>query len=147
MKSLWNREIHEQVVGRVASLSPDLRPRWGRMTCARMIVHVTDAFEMYCGEIKVSVKHTPIEYFPLKHAFLYVLPIPKNVPTARELQSRVPGEWDDEVSRLRQAIARFTGRQGRADWPPHPIFGRMSERAYGVLAYKHTDHHLRQFGV
>jgi hypothetical protein len=73
--------------------------------------------------------------------------MPKNVPTARELKLRAPGEWEAEMARLRAAIARFGDRRSSTDWPLHPIFGRMSARAYGVLAYKHTDHHLRQFGV
>ena len=83
----------------------------------------------------------------MKHAFLYVLPMPKNVPTAKELTLRAPAEWGAEHARLREALARFRDQRARADWPLHPIFGRMSARAYGVLAYKHTDHHLRQFGV
>jgi hypothetical protein len=29
----------------------------------------------------------------------------------------------------------------------HPIFGRMSARAWLRWAYLHTDHHLRQFGT
>ena len=147
MKSLWNQRFHDIIVSRVANLSPDLQPRWGRMTCPQMVVHVTDAFAMYCGDIAVAVKHTPIEYFPLKQALVYIAPMPKNVPTARELKLRVAGDWDAEMSRLRHAIGRFEGRRERTDWPLHPIFGHMSQRAYGVLAYKHTDHHLRQFGV
>ena len=147
MKSLWNPRLHDTIVSRVASLSPGLQPKWGRMTCLQMVVHVTDAFAMYCGDLPVAVKHTPIEYFPLKHAFLYVVPMPKNVPTARELKLRVAGNWEAEVSRLRQAIRQFESRRCCTDWPLHPIFGHMSQRAYGVLAYKHTDHHLRQFGV
>ena len=147
MKSLWNPQAHDDMVARVARLTPQRQPLWGKMTCAQMVVHVTDAFGMYCGDLKVGFKSTPIQYFPLKHAFLYVLPMPKNVPTARELKLRAPGEWDAEMARLRAAIARFGDRRASADWPLHPIFGRMSARAYGVLAYKHTDHHLRQFGV
>ena len=147
MKSLWNRQLYDEVVERVSRLTPDGRPRWGRMTCAQMVVHITDAFAMYCGDIEARAKHTPIRYFPLKHAVVYLLPMPKNAPTARELKSRVPGEWDAEMDRLRAALARFADQRARTDWPLHPIFGRMSLRAYGVLAYKHTDHHLRQFGV
>jgi hypothetical protein len=147
MKSLWNRQTHDDVVNRVSRLTPDRPPRWGKMTCPQMVVHITDAFGMYCGDLKVGFKSTPIQYFPLKHAFLYVLPMPKNVPTAKELKMRAPGEWEAEMSRLRDAIARFGDRHASTDWPRHPIFGRMSARAYGVLAYKHTDHHLRQFGV
>jgi hypothetical protein len=147
MKSLWNPQAHDEIVNRVARLTPERPPLWGKMTCPQMVVHITDAFGMYCGDLEVGFKSTPIQYFPLKHAFLYLLPMPKNVPTARELKLRAPGEWDAEMARLRDAIARFSDRRTSADWPLHPIFGRMSARAYGVLAYKHTDHHLRQFGV
>jgi hypothetical protein len=33
------------------------------------------------------------------------------------------------------------------EWPEHPAFGRMSRRVWGVLGYRHLDHHFRQFGV
>jgi hypothetical protein len=139
--------VYDEVVERIACLTPDRPPLWGRMTCPQMVVHITDAFAMYCGDIPVRMKHTPIKYFPLKHTLLYLLPMPRHVPTARELKSRVPAEWDAEMERLRAAIARFADQRTRTDWPLHPVFGRMSARAYGVLAYKHTDHHLRQFRV
>jgi hypothetical protein len=29
----------------------------------------------------------------------------------------------------------------------HDFFGKMTKEQIGVFAYKHTDHHLRQFGV
>ena len=147
MKSLWNPHLRDELVRRLAGLTPDRPAQWGRMTCPQMVVHVTDAFAMYCGDITAPVKHTPLLYFPLKHAIVYLLPMPKNAPTARELKSRAPGEWNAEMERLHSAIARFADRGMRADWPLHPLFGRLSLRAYGVLAYKHTDHHLRQFGA
>jgi hypothetical protein len=29
---------------------------------------------------------------------------------------------------------------------PHSFFGRMTPEQWGILMYKHLDHHLRQFG-
>ena len=29
----------------------------------------------------------------------------------------------------------------------HSFFGKVNKKQTGLLAYKHTDHHLRQFGV
>ena len=29
----------------------------------------------------------------------------------------------------------------------HDFFGKMTREEIGILAYKHTDHHLRQFGA
>jgi hypothetical protein len=143
---MWDTRAREALVARIGKLTPDARPAWGRMTCPQMVVHVTDAFALYVGEIEVAPKKTPLQYPPLKQAFVYLLPIPRNVPTARELMSRTPGEWNDEVERLRAAVRKFCERTER-DWPAHPVFGRLTRRGWGALAYKHTDHHLRQFGV
>jgi hypothetical protein len=147
VKSLWDPPTRDEMVRRVDGLRPDNVARWGRMTCAQMVVHITDAFALYLGDLPAVAKRTPLQYAPLKHALVYLMPIPKNVPTAPELLVRVPGDWDEEVARLREAIASFAALHERRDWPRHPVFGRLSRRAYGVLAYKHTDHHLRQFGV
>lgn len=32
-------------------------------------------------------------------------------------------------------------------WPPHPLFGPLSWREWGVVTHRHVDHHLKQFGV
>ena len=132
---------------RIRQLTPERRPVWGRMTCAQMVTHLTDAFDLYMGVLTSARKRTPLQYPPLKQLLVYFVPIPKNVPTAPELIARVPGEWSDEIARLTRTVSTFAGQHARTDWPLHPIFGRMSGRAYGVLAYRHTDHHLRQFGV
>ena len=147
MKTLWDPAAQDELTARIDRLTPQSLARWGRMTCAQMVVHLTDAFALYMGELRAAGKRTPLQYAPFKHAFVYVIPIPKNVPTAPELMVRLPSDWDDEIARLHRALASFAGQRTRREWPAHPIFGRLSCRAYGVLAYKHTDHHLRQFGV
>ena len=146
VKSLWDARNREELVERIDRLRPDARPSWGRMTCPQMVVHLTDAFALYSGEIRAAARRTPLQYPPLKQAFIYLLPIPRNVPTAPELMARKPGEWDDEVKRLQAALRNFCESSG-VDWPAHPVFGRLTRRAWGALAYKHTNHHLRQFGV
>lgn len=34
-----------------------------------------------------------------------------------------------------------------ASWADHPAFGDINGKDYGVLLYRHFDHHLRQFGA
>ena len=147
MKTLWDPRTREEVLTRIRQLTPERPAQWGRMSCPQMVVHVTDAFDLYMGVLTSTGKRTPLQYAPLKQAFVYLVPIPKNVPTAPELIARVPGDWNAELARLQRALSTFAAQHARTDWPLHPIFGRMSRRAYGVLAYRHTDHHLRQFGV
>ena len=85
--------------------------------------------------------------FPLKHLLLYVLPFPKGAPTAPELKSEAAASFEEERAALLQLLERIgTGfRDGMG--PAHPLFGPLSWREWGVATYKHTDHHLRQFGV
>jgi hypothetical protein len=147
VRTLFDDRVRDETLERIGRLSAGQTPRWGRMTASHMVVHLTDAFALYSGELQAAAKRTPAQYFPLKQLFIYWVPIPRNVPTAPELKARVPGAWETEVEALRQAVRRFAAQHARTDWPPHPLFGRMSRRACGVLAYRHTDHHLRQFGV
>jgi hypothetical protein len=147
MKSVWDPRLEAELLARTAALRPGTPPQWGRLTCARMVVHVTDALTMYMGQVSAAGRWTPLRHAPLKQAFIYVLPIPRNVPTAPELLSRDPGSWDEEQDRFARTLTAFCRHRSRAEWPLHPIFGRLTPRAIGVLAYKHTDHHLRQFGA
>jgi len=58
-----------------------------------------------------------------------------------------PTTWQADDSRLRDLIARFSDRGPAAKWPASRVFGHISGRSWGVMLYKHLDHHLRQFGV
>jgi hypothetical protein len=77
----------------------------------------------------------------------HLAPFPKNVPTAPELIARTPGDWKADVREVQSLVDRFIARGSGARWPDHPAFGRLSSRAWGVLVYRHMDHHLRQFGA
>jgi hypothetical protein len=51
---------------------------------------------------------------------------------------------------LTRAIAGLEGIAGAAAGdlePVHGVFGTMSLRDWQRWAYRHTDHHLRQFGL
>ena len=53
-----------------------------------------------------------------------------------------------EKKRLAALVERFS-KGGRAGCTthPHPFFGALTPDDWGVLTYKHLDHHLRQFGL
>jgi hypothetical protein len=100
------------------------------------------------GDLQVAPKRLPLRYPPLKQLVVYVAPFPRNAPTAPELTiAATPRPWADDIAMLQQLIDRITAHPSHAEWPEHPAFGRLSRRAWGVLAYRHMDHHLRQFGV
>jgi hypothetical protein len=147
MQSLWHDGAAETLVARVRRLTPGQKPMWGRLSCPQAVAHLTDACLLYLGELPCEPKISPIRYAPLKQLIVYVLPFPKNVPTAPELLARRAGDWQGEADALCTVIARLATERQRTAWPEHPAFGKLSPRAMGVLAWRHTDHHLRQFGV
>ncbi len=117
------------------------------MTAPQMVAHLADSLRMAIGELLVPSKNLPIRFPPIKQLIIYWLPFPKGVPTAPELITRVPAEWKAELDDLRLLLDRFAQRDKHGKWPDHPAFGRMKATAWGVLVYRHMDHHLRQFGV
>lgn len=148
MKSMWQHDARHELAGRITQLTPDRRPEWGRMSAQQMVCHLTASVEMATGERPVTPKQTPLRYPVIKHLVLYALPFPKDVPTAPELVIvSTPHEWGKDVADLQAALDRFVARGREARWVDHPVFGRMSAKQWGVLVYRHVDHHLRQFGV
>jgi hypothetical protein len=146
MKSMWDRDTKGDVHDRIARLTPDHRAQWGKMSAPQVVCHLAESLKMALGELPVKPKRVPIRYPPLKQLLVYLAPFPKNVPTAPELLARTPRDWTSDVTELQSLVDRFAARRA-ASWPEHPAFGKLSERAWGVLVYRHTDHHLRQFGV
>ena len=99
------------------------------------------------GDLVVRAKRHPVRLPVIKQLMLYVIPMPKNLPTAPELIARTPAAFDDEVRTFIEAMRNFARRDPAASWPDHPVFGVMTRHSWGTLAYKHTDHHLTQFGL
>jgi Protein of unknown function (DUF1569) len=147
MKSIWDDRWRRDLDTRIDRIDASLKPRWGTMSADRMLSHLRESLRMALGELQVRPKKLPIRYFPLKQLVVYLLPFPKGLPTAPEL---ISGSETDCIRcrvELHDLLRRLAGRAGNGVWPDHPAFGKMSKRGWGVLTYRHLDHHLRQFGV
>jgi hypothetical protein len=147
MKSIFNPRDHLALHERVQALRTDTIPLWGKMSAAQMVAHLSDSIRMASGELEVAPKKVPFRYSPLKEFVLYVLPMPRGLPTAPELIARKAGDWTTEVADLRAQLNGVVERGAEALAPRHPAFGKLSAKQWGVLIYRHMDHHLRQFGV
>jgi hypothetical protein len=146
MRSLWNVEDRRALDARIARLTPGHRAQWGRMSAPQMVVHLADAVRMATGELPIPMRKTFARFTPIRQLRIYVVPFPKGVPTAKQLQ-RTPGDWSADVADLRAMLEVFAARDRSAPWPAHPFFGPLGPHAWGVLTRRHFDHHLRQFGV
>lgn len=150
--TLADSTCRSAVLGRVKALRPDSARRWGRMTAHQMVCHLSDCSRVALGEVVVTAPPARLPRGIVKWVSLYApLPWPKGLPTNPELDQEVGGTRPDhfarDVAALEATVARLMSRTGRDDWPPHPDFGAMSEGDWLRWAYRHMDHHLRQFGV
>src|ERR1044072_8984428 len=104
---------------------------------------------MTLGELTVPSSNKRVfQVFPLKHLILYVLPFPKGAPTAPELKVDVAKvAFAEQRAALLELLERIGSGPDEGAGPAHPLFGPLTWRQWGVLTYKHADHHLRQFGA
>jgi len=147
MKSIWDDEARRELNDRVGTLAWDRSAEWGKFTAPKMICHLAESLRMAMGDLTVAPKHLPIRYTPLKQLIIYVAPFPKGSPTAPELLARAPGDWAHDVAEVQALLARAGSARTTDSWPEHPAFGKLTTRAWGVLIYRHMDHHLKQFGA
>ena len=149
MPSLHDAADRARIVERVRALTPTHRPRWGRMDVARMLAHCADGLRNATGSLPIAVRRIPLAQSRfVRWLMIDVLPMPKGAPTAPELLRTVPPDITAEREALLGLLAQFDAAQiASVRWAPHPLFGVLTPAQWGRLAWKHLDHHLRQFGV
>ena len=148
MGTILNETDRAEIIRRLRSLSESSTGRWGSMDVVSMLQHLRLSALMTVGELSLpSSNKRAFQMFPLKHLILYVFPFPKGAPTAPGLKARGEGSFEEERTELFKLLERIgTGPRDGAG-PAHPLFGPLTWREWGVVTYKHADHHLKQFGA
>ena len=148
---MFQAETVNEVQGRLAHLEPESERQWGKMSAAQMLAHCSAAMEMATGDVVGTPAPLPLRVIgraikPM--ALKDDAPMKRNSPTVKELIVTEGCDFHAEKERLRGLIGRFAagGPQG-CTTHPHSFFGKLTPEEWGVLMYKHLDHHLRQFGV
>lgn len=148
MGSILNDVDRTAICQRIGTVTSASMPRWGRMDAKAMLTHLRQSALMALDELPVACKSKrAFQVFPIKHLILHVVPFPKGAPTAPELLVPDAASVDDIQSELLSLVERIGAGPREGYGPVHPLFGRLSFREWAVATYKHTDHHLRQFGA
>jgi hypothetical protein len=148
MGTILNEGDRAEIVRRLQSLSASSTGRWGSMDVVAMLQHLCLSARMTVGELSLpSSNKRAFQMFPLKHLILHVLPFPKGAPTAPGLKPSSSGSFETERAALLDLIERIGTGPREGGGPAHPLFGPLTWREWGVVTYKHADHHLKQFGA
>lgn len=146
MKTIFDASIINELVQRINSLEYADQAQWGKMNAYQMLKHCTMSEEMFQGK-QVYKRLFIGKLFggmALKGILKNELPLKKNQPTHPNMKITGTGDLQAE----RQKWIELINGYGSFSNPEfiHPFFGKMTQEQIGNYVYKHTDHHLRQFG-
>jgi hypothetical protein len=150
VESLFEASRVKEVKQRLRHLQPDSQRCWGKMNPAQMLAHCSVGIEVTMGQIRPPriligrIIGPAIKRVALREGE----PFRRNSPTAPVFLVKGDRDFATERDRLDGLIDRFAaaGPAGCTSHP-HSFFGRLTPDEWGILTYKHLDHHLRQFGV
>lgn len=131
-------------------LDANSQRQWGKMNVFQMLRHNT----YWNGWILGKEDHTYKQDFlgkifgriALKKMIKDEKPFDKNIPTSKQFKVKeLDGDFKSEKSKWIELLNDY-GNYSNPNFI-HDFFGRMTKEQIGILVFKHTDHHLRQFGV
>ena len=146
MKTIFDKKTRDELIARIKTLNENINAQWGKMNIYQMVKHCRLWEEMISGKIKCKRVFVGRLFgkMLLKNAIKDENPMPRNAPTSSEL--KVKESNGDLGSEKTKWIAQIEENSffSNPDFV-HPFFGKMTKEEIGYHAYKHTDHHLRQF--
>jgi len=148
MDTLHDPASRDRILRRLETLRADSPRGWGKMDCAQAMAHCADAMEASTGDRVLHSNVMAMLIGPLfKGWMLGPKPFSRNSPTHPLLVMKTPRDFDRERTRLVAVVRKFhdAGPAGAANYR-HAFVGKLTGDEWGVLQWKHLDHHLRQFG-
>lgn len=154
MPNFFDPDTAEALLARIDRLTPETQPEWGTMTVAQMLAHCCKPFDTLYDPAyaRQNPKPNPLMRFVLRMIVKpYVVgdtPYRKNGRTAPEFVVADSRTFATERDRLKAYIERASGEGAAAfEGRESHSFGKLKAREWSTMFYKHTDHHLTQFGV
>lgn len=147
MKTIFDKTTREELIARINALDESCTAVWGRMNVYQMVNHCRTWEAWILGKDKPVYRQEFIGKifgrFALKR-MLNEKPFDRNVPTSKPF---IIKETSGDLDSCKQQWIALLHEYGQYSNPGfiHDFFGKMTKEEVGVLAYKHSDHHLRQF--
>jgi hypothetical protein len=151
MRTVADPVVLRSVRARLEALEPGSRRRWGTLTPHEMLCHLGDAAAMVLRTRPRALPLAPRSR-PVLKFFVLWSPVrwprgwatnPMQDPKAGGTR---PSTFAADLDRAIGGLEGIASAGAGTLEPVHGLFGTMSVADWQRWAYKHTDHHLRQFG-
>jgi len=146
MKTIFDEATRQEIINRINTIDSSSARQWGKMNAYQMVKHCKLWEEMilinkpepraFIGRIfgRIALKTVLKDDAPLR----------RNTPTLPTMV--ITGDGDITAEKADWIALIQTYPEKAPNEFIHPFFGRINRDQIGWMAYKHTDHHLRQFG-
>ncbi len=149
MTSIADSVVLQGLVERLGAVRPDSPRQWGTLTAAEMLCHLGDA----TASVMSRAGSAPGPSRPIMKWIALRSPLswPKGLKTPERVDPKAggtkPSDFEADRRRAIDGLRTFAAAPAESLAPGHGAFGRMTLRDWHRWAYRHTDHHLRQFGL
>ena len=147
MKTIFDQATREEIVARINTISEQSNRRWGKMTTFEMLTHCFVWDEWIQGKSSLKYKQSLLGRIFGKLALKATVgsdkPMKKGMPAGALAVKQITGEVEVQKRKWAERIAEYEYYSNPGFI--HDFFGKMTTEEIGILAYKHADHHLRQF--
>jgi hypothetical protein len=149
LKNLFNVTDKPELIERINKLTPDTKPQWGKMNVSQMLEHCTVSVKLALGEIKPEVNEEHLKLGRIVKGRVFETEVfSKELPTTKEFIVKDEGSFNINKEIFIDYINRFSDSDRTFEINGmHPYFGILTMKEWSMLIWKHTNHHLIQFGV
>jgi hypothetical protein len=147
MKTIFDKTTSDELISRINALNENNTAQWGKMNIYQMVKHCRLWEEMLSGKIKCKRVFIGrlLGKMVLKSSQKDDSPMMRNAISSPELIVKESnGDIAAEKKKWIALVEEHVHFSPSFDFV-HPFFGKMTKEQVGSHAYKHTDHHLRQF--
>ncbi|OZC03589.1 DinB family protein [Rubricoccus marinus] len=154
LPNFFDRSVARGLLARIDRLTPESQPEWGVMSVAQMLAHTAKPFDALYDPAFAQRHPKPrgpmklVMRFLVKPVVVSETPYRKNGKTAPSFLVTDARDFETERQKLKAYISRASGEGAAAfEGRESHSFGKITAEEWSAMFYKHTDHHLTQFGV
>lgn len=149
MKTILDENTRSELIERINLLHENSTAQWGEMNVYQMAKHCTIWDEWVLGKsnhvYKQSLLGLIFGKLALKSSVGDSRPMKRNMPAGKFVVKEKSGSIEQQKKKWIAGVTEYANFSNTHFI--HDFFGKMTREQIGIFAYKHADHHLRQFNV
>jgi hypothetical protein len=147
MKSFFEPEAYQELQDRLEKIRPESQPQWGKMNSGQMCNHCQEPLKIAVDKSDVVLKPNWLIKLLFKKMLYSPKPYRKNAPTPPQFRSAGDFDFQKEKVELHKWMQELWEDRDNENRVAHPVFGTFTKAQWGIMQWKHLNHHFEQFGV